>query len=136
MFPGVPGFYDGTVRMIVTVTEINKPSRLVEVQSLDGLAWTALDTMQTTLGPAAFRITLTADGCFLFYVTAEPGTGGYRVKVIVRSADGVFRDAPITLFAASGAASNFPLGVAPMPRLDEIWVFDAMTNRAIRGTPQ
>jgi len=112
LIPSNVGFYSGTGRMIVSV----EPSagaglRLVELETLDGLRWTQLDTLPFSTGaPPAFNASISADGCFVLFRST------LGLAVSQRDVQGIFQP-PVAL---AGLESSF--GPAINATNDRMWV--------------
>lgn len=127
LIPSNVGFYSGTARMIVSI-EPNLGDRLilVELETLDGLTWTRLDTLPFSDGSAVGDLdaTIAADGCFVVFRRTDAKT-----YVASRDSNGVF-GMPVEIQALAGSFE---------PALDpsglHLWSVDSSRKQIVDGTP-
>lgn len=131
VLPASPGYYDGTLRMIVRVRDAsNSPQAYVELSSTDGLTWTR--GAQLPFGGAGhYQANLSVDGCTLVFTRMESSIFAlYRSS---RASDGTF-GAPVKLTNAS-ASSTSAFNPAVTPDLGSLWFSSINPQGMFVGAP-
>ncbi|MDQ3365053.1 MAG: hypothetical protein M3680_06465 [Myxococcota bacterium] len=131
--PGAVGFFAGVARMVVSVQTIEGSPTLHELSSMDGLAWTPLDTIRfPTSGLGDRHAILSPDGCYLLY-TAAPGSP--ELRVAARDPDGTFTTS--TKLVAPSMLTSSPTHPVLTPDADSLWFTYVVGGESelYRGTP-
>lgn len=118
VIPGAPGFYDGTLRMVVRLRE-GTTNGYVELSSTDGLTWTRGDALPFG-GAGFYAAAMSADGCILTYAHQDSGSS-FGLYYAYRSTDGTWGASTFKLDAATTAGGSFPINPALAPNLASLW---------------
>jgi hypothetical protein len=114
--PSPVGYYNGTARMVVQVQDASS-GRFVEIESVDGLAWTQLDTYKLAVTGLPLGAYLSPDGCLLV-VNVQAGAF-YELHAVMRDAGGDFRGPTTKL--DTGSFGCCPSSPAMPTDLSSLW---------------
>lgn len=130
--PGVPGFYDGMLRMVVSRTKVfNGPMELVELESANGINWRELETISLDPITVPIRPRLSADGCWLVF-SAKAGSG-YQLFETGRDASGAFTT-PIPVASIPPDPDHVP-EAAFDPTATKMWISEGGGGVLVEARP-